>query len=180
MYSVAQIPESYTITVGSGWAHRRHPTVAGEYQLDGFYKKCAGGAFLIYKHTGHKYYPEIYLLNVTNSWIVVERIFGKNLWNGDILLKRPIDGKKSLVVPEDGWYFSFDAAGGKKFIQDSDIKVYHYNPPTASAIILYCILACFGFLMLAAFVIFKMGMFPGLKKSLLERLERMRKFLYLE
>ena len=36
MYLVAEIPESYQITVGSGWAGKRHPDVSGEYQLYDF------------------------------------------------------------------------------------------------------------------------------------------------
>ena len=36
MYLVAEIPESYQITVGSGWAGKRHPDVSGEYELYDF------------------------------------------------------------------------------------------------------------------------------------------------
>ena len=79
--------------------------------------------FLIYKHTGIIQY-RYYLLNVTNSWIVVEKIYGKDLWDGDVLLRRPIK-RRSLIAPKDGWYFSYDAADGKHYVLDSNIKVCH-------------------------------------------------------
>ena len=171
-FTVAEVPESYHISVGSGWAGKRHPDVSGEYHLYDFEQKCVDDGILIYKHTD--WFSRLYLLNLTDSWIVVYKMYGEDLWDGDILLKRPINQyETSLIAPEDGWYFSHDAVGGKKYIQDTGIRVA--LPSTHKAVAVVCSL--FGLLatiLLFAFAVFKIGLFPGFQKSLIKQLERIK------
>merc|ERR1711982_285290 len=99
-------------------------------------------------------------------------MYGEDLWDGDILLKRPINQHEtSLIAPEDGWYFSYDAVGGKKYIQDTGIRVAQPSSPKTVAVVcsLFGLLAA---ILLSAFAVFKMGLFPVFKKSLIKQLER--------
>ena len=135
-----------------------------------FPQRCVDDGVLIYKQR----FSRLYLLNLTDSWVVVYKIYGKDLWDGDILLKRPINQyETSLIAPEDGWYFSYDAVGGKKYIQDTGIRVA--LPSTHKAVAVVCSL--FGLLatiLLFAFAVFKIGLFPGFQKSLIKQLERIK------
>ena len=84
----------------------------------------------------------------------------------------------SQIVPEDGWYFSYDAASGKQYILDSGIKVYSPSDTSSSLsnreLVLICVYGIGGFLFLifAALMAFKMGLFSRLKEYILEKLRR--------
>ena len=163
------IPESYEITLGNDWAGKRYADIAGNYKLHRFDKTCVDDGYLIYKHKGPSYNSDFYLLNVTDSWIVVEYSWRSDVWNGNILLKRPINDTSSFA-PEDVWYFSYDSVAGKQYIEDTNIKIRYPHSPTPDKektdIVIFSLCGVAGVLLLLALTAFKMDWFPGAKKSI--------------